>query len=283
MATFACFPPTTTLSNTRIPPSAALAHLSDYLVRSKEDVSLLPNTQLTESGPAVGSSSTHGGVLIHNLKRVQAGLKGEYLAAAVEDDDPDPRSGDINHLPTGDEDAQYGGLNKKRKVADKRDSSLTQSQGNEGNDVIRLNSLEQQQQLGGESVWQDKEEYEQSQAVEQGEIGRRSNAVTAARGASSQPPVIGITDESTAKEERKRKKKERKKEEQRAKEAKRKHMADEDRTKELGEDEALAARMTVDGKNDEVDDAVRANTTQATTEKEEMRKKKGKRRKGTEE
>ena len=254
MATFACFPPTTHHSITRISPSAALAQLSDYLLRSTIDVSLLPNAQLTESGPAVGSSSAQGGVVIHNLKRVEAGLKGEYLAAVVEEEEGfGALGGGAKELPTGDEDAQYGS-NKKRKIADERALPLRQTQVGDDEDLIRTDPMESQQEAAAAADsrvngWQDREDYEQSQAIEQGEIGPRNDVMANARVDSTQPPMIETTTEETSKEERRRRKRERRKEEQRAKEAKRKQMADEDRRRDLGEKERVAARMTVDGRD----------------------------------
>lgn len=229
--------------------------------------------------------------MIHNLKRVEAGLKGEYLAAAMEEDGFGIGNGRlVDELPTGDEDAQYGSR-KKRKIADERALPLRRIQsGGDEEELIRTDPVEEQQQEEEEAVvadsgvsgWQDKADYEQSQAIEQGEIGPRNNAIISARGDSTQPPVIGTTTEKTSKEERRRRKKERLKEEQRAKEARRKQMADEDRKRDLlGEKEAVAARMTADGRNEEINEATRGEITRAITGKEERRRHR-KRRKSSE-
>ena len=82
MATYNCFPPHRHHTSQRIVPSKALSLLSDYLAAASTDASLHPNALLTEAGPITPASGTHEmGLVLHNLKRVEAGLKGERLAA----------------------------------------------------------------------------------------------------------------------------------------------------------------------------------------------------------
>lgn len=67
-----------------IPVDAETAHkyLEAYLEATKTSPYLLPNARLEPSGPTAGSSNSS--VTIHNLKRVEAGLRGEWLAPTLE-------------------------------------------------------------------------------------------------------------------------------------------------------------------------------------------------------
>ena len=257
MASFACFPPTITHSTTRISPSTALTHLSDYLARSATDLSLLPNAQLTESGPAVGSSSAQGGVVIHNLRRVEAGLKGEYLAATV-GADAEAAVTDSVGVKVHAEVAtvqQPSSPTKKRKRQIEDDMLTSRPPKASGQTLLsQSNPAASQQDFGAKNGWQDKSEYEQSQNIEQGELGQRDNAVV--RDDTTQPPTINTATEEVSKEERRRRKKDRHLEEKRAREAKRRQMAEEDRRRDLEGEEVAAAKMNVDGRNEEINEAM---------------------------
>lgn len=77
------FPPQRTITSIPVSKSTALTYLSAYLTCSETQPHLLPNTRLDPSGgPTVGSSK-HS-VTIHNLKRVEAGLRGEWLAPSLQ-------------------------------------------------------------------------------------------------------------------------------------------------------------------------------------------------------
>ncbi|KAG9239681.1 hypothetical protein BJ875DRAFT_364948 [Amylocarpus encephaloides] len=76
------YPPHRTIPSIPIPSSIALQYLTAYLDLTTTNPSYLPDAKLEASGPvasAVGTSIT-----IHNLERLQAGLRGEYLAPVLE-------------------------------------------------------------------------------------------------------------------------------------------------------------------------------------------------------
>jgi hypothetical protein len=50
-----------------------------YLERARTDASLQPNASINESGPVSRTTSAAPNLILHNLKRVQAGLAGEVL------------------------------------------------------------------------------------------------------------------------------------------------------------------------------------------------------------
>ena len=67
-----------------IPVDTETAHkyLRSYLEATKSSPYLLPNARLEPSGPTAGSSNSS--VTIYNLQRVEAGLRGEWLAPTLE-------------------------------------------------------------------------------------------------------------------------------------------------------------------------------------------------------
>jgi len=111
----------------------ALKFLSSYLEATKTSPHLLPNARLESSGPTAGSSASS--VTIHNLKRVEAGLRGEWLAPTL-----DLEEGKVT-------------------VAEGMDDGT-----NKGQDV--------NEEAEGEG-WMDLDEYQREQSIEGGEIGER--------------------------------------------------------------------------------------------------------------
>jgi hypothetical protein len=72
-------PPTTVQSTTTISQSAAHDFLAAYLDRAATDPSLQPNASISEHGPVSRTTAAAPNLILHNLKRVQAGLSGEHL------------------------------------------------------------------------------------------------------------------------------------------------------------------------------------------------------------
>ncbi|KAJ9190961.1 hypothetical protein DTO164E3_1454 [Paecilomyces variotii] len=72
-------PPTTILSTKPISQSAAHDFLAAYLDRANTDPALQPNSVISERGPVSRTTSAAPNLILHNLKRVQAGLAGEVL------------------------------------------------------------------------------------------------------------------------------------------------------------------------------------------------------------
>ena len=146
MTAFNAYPPMRHHESQRISPSHAQQLLSEFLEATTMDPSLHPNALLTENGPVVVSSGSVG-LVLHNLKRVEAGLRGEHLAADLTFKDfggeglPALTRGKIHH--SGKETEESKGR------ADK-----APAQG-----------------------WQDKAEYEREQEVAQGELGLTSTAL----------------------------------------------------------------------------------------------------------
>ncbi|KAK2752321.1 hypothetical protein FQN55_007361 [Onygenales sp. PD_40] len=72
-------PPTTIHSSKTISQSAAHDFLTAYLDRATTDPSLQPDSTLSGHGPVSANTGSAPNLIIHNLKRVQAGLAGEVL------------------------------------------------------------------------------------------------------------------------------------------------------------------------------------------------------------
>ena len=80
-AKMSAFPPHKSIPSIPVSQEIALKYLSSYLSSTTTKPHLLPNARLEASGPTAGSSSS---VTLHNLQRVEAGLKGEWLAPTLE-------------------------------------------------------------------------------------------------------------------------------------------------------------------------------------------------------
>jgi hypothetical protein len=63
----------------------ALGRLSAYLEAAEQQPHLHPDARLTVSGVEFNTAGAAGGVVLHNLRRLQAGLRGELLQP-----EPDP-------------------------------------------------------------------------------------------------------------------------------------------------------------------------------------------------
>ena len=73
-------PPARHISSAPISQHAASSMLDTYLRNSESHPHLHPDAIITPSGVTASShGGAHGGVVMHNLRRVAAGLRGEYL------------------------------------------------------------------------------------------------------------------------------------------------------------------------------------------------------------
>ncbi|KAH8804634.1 hypothetical protein F5884DRAFT_419754 [Xylogone sp. PMI_703] len=76
------FPPLKSKPSVPIPQDAALKRLQSYLEKAKDAEYLLPNARLEETG--VDAGSRNSSLVFHNLQRVEAGLRGEWLAPSLD-------------------------------------------------------------------------------------------------------------------------------------------------------------------------------------------------------
>ncbi|KAA8575217.1 hypothetical protein EYC84_004411 [Monilinia fructicola] len=190
------FPPHKSIPSIPVNQAIALKYLQEYLSLTSSTPYLLPNAKLEPTGPTIGSS--HSSVTIHNLERVEAGLRGEWLAPTLELEE--------NAV----------------EIAQGMDDGTVQGSGGDKMDV---------------DGWQDKEEFEREQSIDEGDVGARVQNVKTQQVDSdleAEPSVKNAPDFTQApagelsrkeKDARKAEKKARHKAEKRAKELKKKSTA----------------------------------------------------------
>ena len=76
------FPNYRSVPSVPVDTETAQKFLEAYLEATISSSYLLPNARLESSGPTTGSSNSS--ITIYNLKRVEAGLRGEWLAPSLE-------------------------------------------------------------------------------------------------------------------------------------------------------------------------------------------------------
>jgi hypothetical protein len=74
------FPPHQIGASLPVSTATALKHLQNYLEATKSSPWLLPNAKLEPTGPTAAANS----ITLHNLQRVEAGLRGEWLAPVLD-------------------------------------------------------------------------------------------------------------------------------------------------------------------------------------------------------
>lgn len=178
------FPPHKSLPSTPISSNLALKHLTAYLTATSNSPHLLPNATLQPTGP-VAQSDASSNLTIQHLRRVEAGLRGEWLAPVLDlAETSDPYSAEIENLT------------RHKKFDDAMD--VDASMGTDG--------------------WQDLSEYQREQSVEIGEIGPRDTAIIDEDEAPLHvEPTGGPVESKKDKETRKKEKKEREKKDKREK------------------------------------------------------------------
>ncbi|KAF2624290.1 hypothetical protein BU25DRAFT_157338 [Macroventuria anomochaeta] len=178
-------PPHRLISSKPISISAASTILQTYITNSESHPHLHPDALITPTGVTFSShGGPTGGVVLHNLRRVAAGLRGEYLEPEL--------------TPEPEEEGLEGDNGKEWKGKKGRGRKTTFTDAEAGTVEVE---------------WQDKEAYEREQGeMEVGEVGERTNVV----GEGGEEPEVEITGEKRKggdakldKEARKKAKKER--------------------------------------------------------------------------
>jgi len=216
-------PPHRLLTTTHIPTETASSILQTYILNSESHAHLHPDALIKASKVVFSAhGGPTGGVVMHNLRRVAAGLRGEYLEPEAT---PEPEE----TATTGEGvevSAAVGAQGKSGKIARPKKSMKPTGtkmtfEDEEGPSV---------EETANEG-WMDKETYELEEGAvdEVGELGERSNFV-ASGGA---VPEVEATDEGAGskrkaaqdKEARKKAKKEREAEFKKKREAQKKAKA----------------------------------------------------------
>lgn len=156
------FPPVRSLQSIPVSTEEALRRLQSYLEATKSNPALLPNATLQVDGPKAQSESASN-LVIHNLKRVEAGLRGEWLAPSLE----------------------------------------LEGNGMDGLGLfpVTSNGYAGEEDSTGEG-WQDLDEYQREQSIEIGEIGSRETSI-GQKGEEAVSVSIKVLDKEARKREKK--------------------------------------------------------------------------------
>ncbi|RMZ04790.1 hypothetical protein D0864_01447 [Hortaea werneckii] len=170
-------------------PAAAETKLAGFLEKTQTQPYLHPDAQLSLAGITYSAQSgPTGGLAIHHLKRIDAGLKGENLVAETADELA--MFGGDAALPEGDDsklDATIGAKSDEKKKGVLKRKRSTEEVGKWAEQSSEAAFGEAQTGAAAED-WQDREEYEQSQQPLEGEVGEREGAPATKQG--GQPPVV---------------------------------------------------------------------------------------------
>jgi len=212
---YTSFPPHITIQPPLpLSPTTTLTHIQSYLDLSRTSHHLHPDCNFDENGPTLAGHSAYGGLVLHQLRRVEAGLRGERLGGEVLLENGEVIAVENGEdLPEGDDvrlDALINGVR------------VEEAQGGDGDgdvdvdlelDVEEWQTKNVQEQMG-----------EQAGGILEGEVGERNPAVMVGRVGMSSPGFGAkrVWEEEAGvgrdREARKRAKKERTKNMQREKE-----------------------------------------------------------------
>ncbi|KAK4995400.1 hypothetical protein LTR66_004769 [Elasticomyces elasticus] len=178
-------PPLRIHSTQSISPNTALEHISAYLAASKDQAHLHPDAFLTPDHAIYSASSgAQGGLVLHNLRRIEAGLRGERLAAEPEESF---EAGDDGRLSATIDGHGSKIASRKRKV-DEWDSGVEDNDG-----VTTLDPSAKQiakdDNTDEQNGWQSLESFQHEQQPLEGEVGERSSDM-ATNGLPTRPPAL---------------------------------------------------------------------------------------------
>jgi hypothetical protein len=137
------FPPHKSHPSQPVSTDVALKLLQAYLEASSSSPHLLPNATLQATGPTA-QSDISSNLSIHNLQRVEAGLRGEWLAPSFELDEGAPVDAAVAEI----DDPMAG-----------------------------VRAEEEKAKRLAEEGWQDLDEYQREQSDVEGEVAPRSTAI----------------------------------------------------------------------------------------------------------
>ncbi|KAI7554985.1 hypothetical protein KC331_g155 [Hortaea werneckii] len=170
-------------------PASAETKLAGFLEKTQTQPYLHPDAQLSLAGITYSAQSgPTGGLAIHHLKRIDAGLKGENLVAETADELA--MFGGEAALPEGDDsklDATIEAKSDEKKKGVLKRKRSTEEVGKWAEQSSEAAFGEAQAGAAAED-WQDREEYEQNQQPLEGEVGEREGAPATKQG--GQPPVV---------------------------------------------------------------------------------------------
>ncbi|KAK4540299.1 hypothetical protein LTR36_009611 [Oleoguttula mirabilis] len=185
-----------------LPPSAAQIALAAYLAKSQTNPHLHPDALLSTSGITYSAQSgPTGGLALHHLKRIVAGLRGENLIAESADELAQFGGAEADTLPAGD-DARVDGVIDGHAINTPRKGVLKRRRDTE-DEVAQWAAAAQSSEAAGfgfgevdaaQDDWQDQEAYEHAQRPLTGDVGERT-AAHVVRQNGAPPAITHVEDE----------------------------------------------------------------------------------------
>lgn len=186
MATRPSYPPVIHHARhpTHLPPTAAQSHLAAFIALTPTNPHLHPDSLLSSTGITYSAhSGPSGGLALHHLRRIEAGLRGENLIAETDaelakfkesEDGEYGKEGDDTKLDESIARRAQKDTKKRKRTAEIRDWAEDTSS---AADVPpqELESFAHNTPVH-ESEWQDQREFELEQRPLEGEVGEREGA-----------------------------------------------------------------------------------------------------------
>lgn len=205
MPSIPCPPPSRTHTTTSVPPTEAQTQLATFLTRTIKQPHLHPDSILSSSGISFSATAgPNGGLALHHLRRIEAGLRGESLVAETREELAKFTGEDVSFLNTLGEDIGGGDQKEKKPLKSslkrrREDRVNAWDDGTDAGAAAMHTTLPGPgeahfvQKVDGESDWQDKEKFDREQKIIEGEVGERDGApvVQQTRG----PPALLEHDE----------------------------------------------------------------------------------------
>lgn len=188
-------------------PAEAQTQLAAFLEKTSTQPHLHPDSLLSSTGITYSAhSGPSGGLAIHHLRRIEAGLRGENLVQETEEELKAQFAGEeegdderLNDSIARTEQKQRKESKKRKRVAEIQDwAEDTSSQADLTVPGREIESFAHTPLH--ESDWQDQEEYELQQRPLEGEVGEREGAPVEQQGGAA-PRVVEQAGEGARKKE----------------------------------------------------------------------------------
>lgn len=154
----------------RLTPAEAQQRLAAFLKRTETQPHLHPDAQLSANGIRFAAQSgPKGGLALHHLRRIEAGLRGENLVAETAEELAQEFGGE--ELPEGDDSRLDDAIEGKKAKRKREDIGAWAEESSEA-----AFGANQEEDEGRSADWEDKDEYELRQRGVTGEVGEREGA-----------------------------------------------------------------------------------------------------------
>lgn len=164
-------------------PSSAQQQLANFLAQTRRKPYLHPDALLLTSGVAYSAhSGPNGGLALHYLRRIEAGLRGESLMAESADmlaEQYGEGEGEGVELPEGDDEKLDAAIEARSSGALKRKRNLDLSEVGQWAEESSEAAFGDVTHAGAGAIqpdWEDEGAYERSQRPLEGEVGDREGA-----------------------------------------------------------------------------------------------------------